>query len=209
MTAQRSLKRLVRERQARTGERYTTARDYVLAQRHPPDTPLAPPARPVAARIPVVELVDLTAEAARLGLRCAVRAFPEVLARVDGVAALTRLRDALLATEADPATRLFRRVVLRGEQPDAPPRPMQEMLADGRRFVARVRAGIGGANDGGDLLALHVHDPRCPEPIVCLLWPLPPMPTLAMRQPSVILSTLDNAFVKEVRDLASLRLQWS
>jgi hypothetical protein len=152
MTARRDLKRRVRDRQGQTGESYMTALRHVLDQ------------RPNA--VPVVELIELTEVAAAMGIRCQVRMAPDLADRIDAVAALRRLRDALLATERDPAFHLMRRVVLLGESP-----VMRAIASDvGRRFMARVRAGIGGISEHGRLLALMVDGRRGPEMVVFMLW---------------------------------------
>jgi hypothetical protein len=67
MTKKRDLKRLVRERQERTGESYTTERRQVVA--HAAPAAAGPEPSPV---IPVIEMVSFTAEAKRLGFACRV-----------------------------------------------------------------------------------------------------------------------------------------
>src|SRR5262245_19310635 len=71
MTKKKDLKKRVRERQARTKESYTTALAHVLS------------GRPAVEEELVVEMIDLTAEAERLAIRCHARAWPELIARVD------------------------------------------------------------------------------------------------------------------------------
>lgn len=152
MTARRDLKRRVRERQGRTGESYMTALRHVLDQ------------RPNA--VPVVELIELSEVADAMGLRCQVRMAPALADRIDAVGALRRLREALLATARDPAFDLMRRVVLLGESPIMRP----ARLDVSQRFMARVRAGIGGISEHGRLLALMVDGRRGPEMLVFMLW---------------------------------------
>lgn len=163
MTDRKDFKRRVRERQARTGESYTTARAQVEAR------------RPGA--VPVVETVDVAEAAARLGLRCHVVIASTLLDQVDGELVLERIRDALIATDSDPATDLMRAVALRGEQPLGARR---EALLAGRlrdwndpelrRFVARARAGIGGVSERHHALALAIRDVM----VLCWLttWPV-------------------------------------
>ena len=176
MTWKRDLKKRVRERQAQTGESYTTALRHVLAQRSQ-----QPPAA-----VSVVEMVDLTAEAARLGLTCRAAMTPPRAALVDGTHALERVRGALLTTAADPATRLMRGAVLLGERHDLLSGWMQH-VDEARRFLARARAGLAGPGAGGHMLALHV-DGRggTSHLVVCLLWPTPPI-ALADRPHSLVL----------------------
>ena len=171
MTARRDLKRRVRDRQGRTGESYMTALRHVLDQ------------RPNA--VPVVEMIELSEVAEAMGLRCRVRMAPALADRIDAVGALRRLRAALVATERDPAFDLMRRVVLHGESPV--PRPLG--LDAGRRFLARVRARIGGISEHGRLLALMVDGRRGPEMVVFMLW-LSPVAYVPYR-PSLILATAD------------------
>ena len=63
MTIRRDLKRRIRERQAQTGERYTTARAHVLGAATPPG------------RVPdwVIELHDVSDRAQAVGILCPVR----------------------------------------------------------------------------------------------------------------------------------------
>jgi hypothetical protein len=152
MTAQRDLKRRVRERQSRTGESYMTALRQVLDAR---------PAVPV----PVVELIDITEIGAALGFACKVRLGPTLADRIDAASVLRQLRDALVATLRDPALDLMRRVVLGGESPTMKPSPIEVTL----RFLTRVQAGIGGVSEHGRLLALAVDGRRGTEMVVFLL----------------------------------------
>ena len=179
MTARRDLKKRVRDRQTRTGERYTTARERVLAGR--PGT-----------GVPVVELQDLTADGARIGFRCTISIFPELAKRVDPTAVLERIRAALLATEGDPSLEPLRAAMLEGEPPETPPgRRVYELLEEAQRFIRRAMAGIGGVSASGRMLALQVAGPRGPEMVLCMAW-VSPIPGLARRTASVILSTPDN-----------------
>ena len=173
MTAKRDLKRRVRERQGRTGESYMTALRHVLDQ------------RPSA--VPVIEMIELTEVGEAMGIRCRVRMSPALADRIDAVGALRRLRDALVATERDPAFDLMRRVVLHGECPVFKPAGIDA----GQRFLARVRAGIGGISEHGRLLALMVDGRRAPEMIVFMLW-LSPV-TYVPYRPSLVLASADGA----------------
>ena len=148
MTDQRDLKRRVRERMTKTGESYTAARKHILDQREPPPRQLLPP-------MEVVEPIDLTEAAQRLGFKCRVKIFPTLAAAIETTEAMTRLRDALLATEDDPATWQFRASVFRGELPPKY-RWGAAQLEDMRRFVERARAGIGGVSPSGTMLALQL-----------------------------------------------------
>lgn len=147
MTDQRDLKRRIRARMAKTGESYTTARTHVLAQRDEPEAP--PP-------FDVVLPIDLTEAAEPLGFKCRVLMFPQLAERVTATAALTRLRDALLATEDDFALRQLRASAFRGELPRGRTWKMLESHEDIVRFVCRAQAGLGGISAGGTMLALNV-----------------------------------------------------
>jgi hypothetical protein len=83
---------------------------------------------------------------------------------IETTEALTRLRDALLATEDDPATWQFRATVFRGELP--PKRRWGAVeLEDMRRFITRARAGIGGVSPGGTMVALQLPA----ETVLCVI----------------------------------------
>jgi len=251
MTAKRDLKRRVRERQARTGESYTTARRHVLAARDenaaddpeatdpgiatgdtPPsdaeqaakgepasgddrrglasaaakptadpdatsDTPTstfegdevtdpastrldtrdertaatrldAPGERAAGAAwrwpdemnlrpsdhaspIDVDEALDFTDAAAELGMKCRVLMFPKLAERADPARVLTAVRDALAATQNDPATELLRKLVFRGEV-----RQKLTMLTREPQFRQRIEAGFTGTSSDGRVLAIHV-----------------------------------------------------
>lgn len=105
----------------------------------------------------VVETVDVSDTAAALGLRCRAVIFPELAARVGAEVALTRLRDALTATEDDPHTKILRATALRGERPPSF-RDELRKIDSVRDFIRRVHAGIGGTSPGGGMLALGVGD---------------------------------------------------
>lgn len=154
MTAKRDLKRRVRERQERTGESYMAALHHVRRER---------PA------VPVVEMIDLTEVAAALGIKCSVRLLPSLAERIDAAGVLRRLCSALIATVEDPAFDLMRAVVLHG---DCTVGGMPS-VREARRFMARVRAGIGGISDHGRLLALAVDGRRGTELVVFSLWLTP------------------------------------
>jgi hypothetical protein len=140
MTEKRDLKRLVRERQARTGESYVTALRQVQAQKQP--------------TIAVVELVDLTEIGAPLGYKRRIWCTPTLLAQLDAVATLTRFRDLLLATGRDRNFDLMRDVALRGLTPQAPRARMANTeMVD---FLARARAGLGGVSGSGRMVAVNV-----------------------------------------------------
>lgn len=170
MTAKRDLKRRVRERQARTGESYTTARRHVVAARAP--TPA----------IAVDEAIDLTPLAAERGLRCSVVMMPALAARVEPEPVVTAVRDALVASERDPDAALLRSIALRGEVVRAPFQPPRD--DSHRAFVERVRAGVGGLSADGRILALHVAGRDGVVPVLCAAW---------RGDPTLLLTTLDDA----------------
>ena len=62
----------------------------------------------INAGVPVTELLDVTADAARLGFRCPIALFPEVLEECELASVLLGLRTALVGAAGDPATaRMF------------------------------------------------------------------------------------------------------
>jgi hypothetical protein len=168
MTAKKDFKRRVRERQARTGESYTTARAHVLAGAPERETTPAPS----VSAIPVEEMIGLDEQAAALGYRCPVIASSRLLAVAEPEAVLARVRDVLLATEGDPATKMLRALALHGERPtlDRPQTPLQweRWWEETRRFGARLRAGIAGVTERGDTLALHVEGRAGSVFVLCL-----------------------------------------
>lgn len=155
MTQHKDLKRLVRERQAETGESYMTALRHVRDQRPQP-------------KILVEEMVDLSEAAAAIGLTCRVVIQQGLAERVDTSAVLRQLHRTLRETRRDPAFDLMRAVVLFGEA--AP--PIAYAPSD-RAFVDRVRAGIGGVNENGRLVAFTVAGRDQPEMVMFYLWALP------------------------------------
>jgi hypothetical protein len=190
MTMKKDLKRRVRERQARTGESYSAARAKVVAAAPAaagaPAPADAPAPTPAAGMIAVEEVIDLTAHAAPLGIKCRVGVSSRIASRIDAPRALEHIRDALLATEDDPETRTLRAVVLRGELPPlGRPRP-HDWLEATRRFVQRVRAGIGGISDHGTMLALHLPATTgATLLVICHVWVHPfgrpdPLPQLML-----------------------------
>jgi hypothetical protein len=170
MTKQRDLKRLIRERQARTGESYVTALRHTRTPR--------------TETVPVVELVDITAIGEPLGMQCRVMVHSELAERIDVAAALRKLRSVLLTTTPDPDFDLMRAVVLRGERPYSTP----PTLADGLRFLVRLRAGIGGVCPSGRIVAFSVAGPSGVVQVVFLLW-ITPVRRLQMRPMLVVTST--------------------
>jgi hypothetical protein len=101
----------------------------------------------------VVELVDVTDEAKRLGLRCNVRVWPDLIAKVDATTAITRLRDVVLATASDPAMAGFVAMTVHGDPPHGVRRWPRDFDAI-RGFFRRMRAGLGGVSVDGYLLAI-------------------------------------------------------
>src|SRR6185503_17963392 len=155
MTKQRDLKRLVRERQSRTGESYVTALLHVRGERR--------------SRVPVVEMVDLSEVADALGFKCRAMIVPDLAERIDVAAALMQLRTVLLTTTRDPSFDLMRAVVLCGERPFSASPTMVEAL----QFLERTRAGIGGACPSGRTMAFAVSSRTGTEMVVFLLWLTP------------------------------------
>lgn len=169
MTYKRDLKRRIRERQARTGEAYTTAREHVLA------------AKP---SIDVIDVLDMTADAAAIGLTCPVSIWPKLAERAEPRLVLARLRDALLATVGDPKLAVWHGVALRGERPVGA--SWTPDIVGARRFVDRALAGIGGISDDRRMIALHVQGR---EGVVAVLAVLVLYPAaLVARAPQIMLN---------------------
>jgi hypothetical protein len=151
MTRQRDLKRLVRARQERTGESYTTALRHVRG--------------PQRSRVPVLELIDLTDIGAVLGIKCNVRIVPELAERID-VASTLRQLCTILVTTRQPGFAVLRSVVMHGERPFVSPPSLRDEL----NFLAFVLAGFGGVSKSGRMMAFTVTGRRAPEPVVFQLW---------------------------------------
>ncbi|HKE20492.1 MAG TPA: hypothetical protein VKB80_36715 [Kofleriaceae bacterium] len=202
MTAKRDLKKRIRERAARTGERYTAARKHVLGAGEP------------TGGVPFIELRDMSKLAARVGIRCPTYMFPGVADRVDGRALLAHIRDCLRATERDRATDILRAVILDGEQPAIEDSRVSLMLHQvapilraistrqilptrGDAFFTRARAGIGGISEGGTMLALPFAGKQGLEMIICMIWMTGPLRALAIpaRPPSLVLMTAEDVGV--------------
>jgi hypothetical protein len=196
MTAKRDLKRRVRERAARTGESYVTARRHVVQADDAPAAALAPAPAKSAPAMEVVELLDLTADAAQLGLRCRVFMPPSIAAAADPAVVLARLRDVLVGTEGDPLTARLRAVALAGKPSPAPSARRPDLTAL-RRFFQRARAGLGGVSDDGSALALPIAGKTGMVPVVCSIW---------HQQPALMPSTFNaEVFGNELWDRAALR----
>ena len=174
MTAKRNFKRRVREQQLRTGERYTAARRRLLAARA---------AEPTVA-VPVVQLHDVSAEAARLGFQCQVAMFPELLDRIEPAIALAGLRDTLIRTPGEPATvRLFGAAF--GVPAAASPEPGY------RHTQWRLGMVLGGSSDPDAMLAFHVPGRDGIVPVLCTLWGSKLVLTLVAGEIAVALSGED------------------
>lgn len=179
MTEKRDLKRRVRDRQSLTGESYMTAlRQVQMQAQRPPG-------------IPVVEFIELTEIAAPLGFKCRIVMSPVLADQIDAARALARLRDVLIATDRDGALELLRAVTLRGEPRRCHLTPIA--FDEGRQFLARARAGLGGVSDGGRALALQVDGKQGATMVVFYLW-LTPDFVPVYREPSLILASLDGRF---------------
>jgi len=172
MTVKRNFKRRVRERQARTGESYVTARRHLLTSRPalaPEDDEADPEdGDPPARGISVVELIDVSAEARRVGLACRVLMFPSLVERFGPGRVLGRLHDLLVTTAGDPAIARLTRLALDGVVPE--PRRAGMYDSDAlRRFLRRALAGLGGTLDDGATLAFHLPEGDGLVPIMCTL----------------------------------------
>jgi hypothetical protein len=186
MTSKRDLKKLVRARQARTGERYTTALQHVVDQR---------PA------IPVLELVDLTAEGQALGFRGRIGMLSDLAERVEGRSVLERLRAILRETADDPATGQLRAVLFQGQPPSPPSENALQLFQEGRRFLARAREGLGGVSAGGKMIAFTAGG----EMVVALLWG--PLPVPGAPDRALLLLRSPGTFLDESSDGAVMLLR--
>jgi hypothetical protein len=184
MTAKRDLKKRVRARQAKTGESYTAARRHVTAARpaaevddeaetgdsSPSDAPASPP-------IAVDSLVDVTAMATSVGLRCKILMSERLAEAIDPKRILLELRFMLLSTVRDPTSDRLRAVALHGDT-SAPP---LGRARDPRQvhFLARLRAGASAISTDGRALGFRIDDVA----IVCSIW---------RSKPSLVVTTLED-----------------
>jgi hypothetical protein len=258
MTAKRDLKRRVRQRQARTGEAYVTARRHVVAASsdttEDPDpeaadtddpeagtdpgrqasevdvdpevgacgqtahvgggTDTAHPGAEVTAgagpdrasaevgdatdpatgagaaeaaavpgtAVPVVELIDVTDQARRVGLMCYVTMFPSLAERVDPARVLRQLRDLLVETADDPQMVLLAQLGLAGHAPGLPTRPTTSFEGV-RTFLRRALSGLGGVSEDGSMFAFHVAGQGGIVPVQCALY---------WHGPGLMLSAIDH-----------------
>jgi hypothetical protein len=197
MTANRDLKRRVRDRQAETGESYMTALQRVLAQRETSSS----------TAIQTVEFIDASDLAEVAGLRCQVALSPPVAHGVDVAQTLAAFRQMLVATQHDPLLRLMRSVALGGES--APFELTAASVQEGAAFVRRLRAGLGGVSDSGRMLALRAV-PRAasgkPVPLPAdsiVLFSLRLTPTFVpvTRPPLLIVTSIDETVNDPLTDL--------
>lgn len=145
--------------------------------------------------ISVVELVDVTEEARRVGLVCRVLMFPPLIDRIAPARVLRRLRDVLIATAGDRATARLSRLALTGQVP--PPRQRAEVISIEhlRQFLQRARAGLSGTLDDGATLAFHIADGEELVPVMC---------ALSARDTSIELSLIDGPLPERWATLSSV-----
>jgi hypothetical protein len=112
--------------------------------------------------VPVLELLDVSDEASRLGFQCRVALVPPLAQRAEPVGVLAALHKALTGTAGDPSTAWLSCVALSG-QPLGRIARVRDFEAV-RPFLRRAVAGIGGTSDDGGMLALQVagHDGNIP-----------------------------------------------
>lgn len=155
MTAKRNFKRRVRERQARTGESYVTARRRLLAAREA--------ASPVV--VPVVQLRDATAEAARMGFRCRIAMEPALCERAAPMTLLAGLRDTLVGSGGPGTAALFARAF---GIPSTTGLPQRAGLSRMWPVYARLRMELGRAFSDGPVLVFRVVVPGGTMAVLCM-----------------------------------------
>ena len=131
MTKKKDLKRLVRARQAKTGESYTAA----LAQIRPPRIETVP---------------EATREAQAAGLRCRAFVSRRLRGESDLTALFVRLRELLEALGARAC-----KTLVRGEPPERRIPAAIPGAVEARRFLAAVRGGTRGLSRDENLFALE------------------------------------------------------
>ncbi|MGZ3459390.1 MAG: hypothetical protein ACXU86_12910 [Archangium sp.] len=161
MTIKKDLKKRVRERQEKTGESYTTARMHVLHH-----------AEAGAPKVREESLREVTPLAEPVGLKGQVfltPRFPEPLARP----ALERLREVLLATGDEPATRRMRAVLLRGEPDPLDLGSIPQVWSQSFGFARKLRLGLRGPSPSGRILSFDLQADGAPVAVVVALVPSP------------------------------------
>jgi len=208
MTANRDLKRRVRDRQAHTGESYMTALNHILAQR---------PTSAIPSAIPTVEFVDVSAVAAALGLKCQVTLSPLLAHTIDVEATLERLCETLAATQDDPALAVMRTIAVLGQNVASPVPLSFQNIRDGLLFVRRLRAGIAGISDDGRMLGLRAvarsapaepaQPAAAPDRLVLISpWTVPSF-AVVDRPPLLIITSLQESVPDAVYDRFGLELK--
>lgn len=159
MTIKKDLKKRIRERQEKTGESYTTARMHVLNQ--------APSEEPKVSQVSLREVTPLVGALEMKGEAFLSPGFPEALARP----ALERLREVLLATRNEPATRRMHAVLLEGE-PDTPDfGSFAREWGETRVFMRNLRLGIRGPSRSGRTFSFELRTDGGPVTVVVTLVP--------------------------------------
>ena len=115
--------------------------------------------------VPVLELLDVSDEASRLGFLCRVALMPPLAQRVEPLSVLTALHKALTGTAGDPSTAVLSGMALSG-QAVGRVTPVRDFEAV-RPFLRRAIAGIAGTSDDGGMLALQVAGHDGNVPVLC------------------------------------------
>lgn len=132
--------------------------------------------------VPVVELIDVTDQARRVGLMCRVTMFPSLAERVDPARVLRQLRDLLVETADDPQMLLLAQLGLAGHAPSLPTRPTTSFEGV-RTFLRRALSGLGGVSEDGSMFAFHVAGQGGIVPVQCALY---------WHGPGLMLSAIDH-----------------
>lgn len=177
MTKHKTLKQRVRERQQKTGERYTTALAHLKAHAQ-------------QKRLDSEEPLDVTALARRAGLACRATLSARLVRDDAGeterrtVRAFELLKGLLRALTGDAGAQKMAEVLLHAEPwSGGLPNPMAE-LADALRFTSEVAAGRRGVSASGRVAAFDAEGIT----LLAVLWA---HPFDAKVPPSLYLSTLE------------------
>jgi hypothetical protein len=150
-------------------------------------------------------MVDVSDIATSLGLTCRAMVMPALIERVDPAALLAQLRGVLRTTTGDPAFATLRGAVLLGERPSFEPGPLRirslsaVVPEDTLRFMARVRAGVGGISSNGRTLAFSVAGRDANHLVVFELWQVPLR--YDARPPALLITTPDQLSINLRFDL--------
>jgi hypothetical protein len=151
----------------------------------------------LSSAIPTIEFVEVSAAAARLGLKCRMTVSPTLFHEIDVDATVRRFRDILLGEPRDPSLDMLRGMALMGKHAQVHAIHVVERVGDGFQenrdnvrmlAVVAVRRGATGKTEPAGPA-----DPADTDERVAAFspWPAPALPSAA-RPPLIIVSPLED-----------------